>query len=125
MVSGDTPTSPLVAFALLNPVTLSREHLAIALKVTKSLTAFSRLSTLLAHLVETWEESLSCFSTGMFNNREILGAHLFLDSSRSKKMHRFGAGHQRSAQPAGCTSRSHSQHCGAGLPCGFLNMIHM
>ena len=85
MVSGDTPTSPLVAFALLNPVTLSREHLAIALKATKSLTAFSRLSTLLAHLVQIWEESLSCFSTAMPSNREILGAHPFWIPAQIKR----------------------------------------
>ena len=71
-MSGDTPTSPLVSFVLLNPVTLSREHLAIALKATKSLTAFSRLSTLLAHLELICEASLSCFSTGMSTNKEIL-----------------------------------------------------
>ena len=42
----------------------------------------------------------------MSSDREILGANL-LDSSRSKRMHHFGAGHQRSAEPAGYTSRSH------------------
>ena len=58
MVCGDTPTSPLVSFVLLNPVTLSGQHLAIALKATKSLNAFSRIFTLLAHLEQICEGSL-------------------------------------------------------------------
>ena len=71
MVSGNTPTSPLVAFALLNPVTLSSSH---------SFESYQVLDCLLQtvhSLEQICEESLSCFSNGMSNNRDILGAHLF------------------------------------------------
>ena len=111
MVSGDTPTSPLVFFCSLESSdSIQVAPIAVALKATKSLTAFSRLSTLLAHLEHICEESLSCFScfsTGMSITREILCAHLFWIPIEVKKMHCFGVGHQRSAQPADYTSLSH------------------
>ena len=43
------------------------------------------------HLEQISEESLSC-STRMSDNRGNPGCPHFLDPSRSKKMHHFGAG---------------------------------